>query len=139
MTDIVVPIGRWKEWLAMGDHAGQPWSGREHALMLRALPDIEPGERVYIAHGGIVRGYAPLIRIEQGFYEGSLRTYLIRGGGARAMSPMCSMPSRCFCQDGGTWLAPHARRFGKMGGFQYRSWDYLDEWLLGDWKTIGGR
>jgi hypothetical protein len=136
MTDIVVPVKRWTDWLAMGDLAGQLWSGREHALSLHCLPDIEPGERVYILHAGIVRGYAPLIRIEQGFHAGRLLTYLIRGGGARAMTPMCSMPNGCRCKDS-IWMAPHARHFGAIGVFQYRDWDYRDEWLLGDWKTAG--
>jgi len=117
----------------MGDLAGQSWSGREHALSLRVLPEIYPGERVYVAHGGIVRGYAPLIRIERGYFEGKLRTYLIRGGGAVPSTPMCSTPTRCRCA-GYVWRAPHARSFGQMGTFQYRSWDYADEWLFGDWK-----
>lgn len=137
--DIVVPIKAedWDGWLAEGDLAGEPWSGEEHALTVRSRPDIEPGERVYILAGGIIRGYAPLLRAEYAWKRGYWYTYLIRGDGARAMTPMCSRPDQCDCSLG--WRAPHPRRFAAFGTFRYRSWTYGEEWKLIDWRDMPGR
>ena len=53
------------EWIAEGDPAGAPWSGTEwHFYLGGAAPRIEPGERVYVAFNGKLRGYAPLVRLE---------------------------------------------------------------------------
>ena len=74
-------------WLAEGDPPGAPWSGQEWAFSAGTnVPDIKPGDRVYVVCDGRLVGYAPLIRIERapGSKPGIRRTLLIRGGGAVA-------------------------------------------------------
>lgn len=67
-------------WIAEGDAAGDEWSGTEWEFTAGGLrPCVEPGERVYIVCEDQLRGYAPLIRVEQ---EDDFRWLLIRGGGA---------------------------------------------------------
>jgi hypothetical protein len=140
MPDVVVRVSErlWPAWLAEGDLPGQPWSGREHALTVAAVPRIEPGERVYVAMGGIVRGYAPLERMECDRMPGRGFSFarLIRHGDARAMKPMCVTPERCSCPI--AWRGPHPRYVTGSGQFLYRSWEYNDEWALADWRTRRG-
>ena len=86
MADLVVTLplsfglGRW---IAEGDQAGEPWSGEEWGFSLGgARPDIAPGERVYVVHNLLLRGYAPLTRLVRD--EG--RWVLCRGGDAVAVT-----------------------------------------------------
>ena len=107
---VTVPKGMWESWLSEGDLPGFAETGGEYAFYLGGpMPNIEPGERVYIVAHGKLRGYAPLIRI--------MRTAsgyaLIRGGGAVA----CTIP-------------------GKTTGFRgwrYRWWNREDEVAFPTW------
>lgn len=87
MSDVVVtvPKGLWAEWLEEGDPVGEPWSGlaEYHFWIPRhGLPDIQPGERVYIVAHGALRGYAPLVRIERSCKLAPSRACLVRRGDA---------------------------------------------------------
>lgn len=137
--DVLVTVKEedWDRWLEDGDLAGDPWSGQEHGITVMGHPKIEHGERVYILAGGIVRGYAPLIRAEVLWLRGKWRTTLFRGGGARAMTPMCVYPTTCDCMP--KWQAPHPKRIVDHHPFQYRSWKYTEEWALIDWKDMPGQ
>lgn len=98
-------------WIEEGDAAGDAWSGTEWAFSIgRNRPRIVPGERVYIVCNRWVRGYAPLIRIDEdcGVVE------LIRGPGAVAVT----VP----------------KRITGFRGFRYRWWEYVDEVPFPEWK-----
>lgn len=121
MSDVVVTVPKnfyyqgkkgLAGWIAEGDAAGDPYSGGEWDFYLGGgLPNIEPGERVYIVCEGKLRGYAPLVRLD--CYQG--RTYsLVRGGGAEAVT--IDEPITGF------------------RGFRYRWWDRSAERPFPRWK-----
>lgn len=100
-------------WIYEGDAAGSTcWSGTEWSFELGGNPPkIKPGERVYIVCEGKLRGYAPLMYIDD---LGDGRYGLIRGGGAAAVT------------------IPEAIR--GFRGFRYRWWKYEDETPFPEWK-----
>src|SRR5262245_13300185 len=69
MPDVVVTVPQsfgLDTWIAEGDLPGQSWSGEEwHFYLGGPVPNIKPGERVYVVYKGKLRGYAPLVRIER--------------------------------------------------------------------------
>lgn len=63
---VTVPMNRWFDWITEGDNAGEPETGEEWGFSVGgAVPQIKPGERVYVAAHGRLRGYAPLTRIRR--------------------------------------------------------------------------
>lgn len=117
MSDIVVtvPKGIWLDWICEGDPAGQAEaSGEEWGFFLGAaqgIPDIHPGERVYVVAHGRLRGYAPLTRLQR--YPLALG----RKGGAVAV----------------TIDAPIVG----FRGWRYRDWERSAECPFPDWRTGG--
>ena len=112
--DVVVTVPKsfgLDHWINEGDAAGEPWSGDLWDFYLGGpIPDIKPGERVYVVYNGKLRGYAPLVRIER-----TARGYsLVRGGGAVAVTI--------------------DRTIIGFRGFRYRDWDYSEERPFPDWK-----
>ena len=87
MSDIVVTIPLTfglDQWIDEGDPAGEPWSGQLWDFGVGGgKPDIRPGERVYVVFNRKLRGYAPLVSLEQ---AGPNYWYLVRGGGAVAVT-----------------------------------------------------
>ncbi len=113
MSDVVVTVPKWfglDRWFAEGDPAGEPWSGQEWGFFLGGgVPDIKPGERVYVVFNAKLRGYAPLIRVER-----TIRgCALVRGGGAVAVTI--------------------DRRILGFRGFRYRDWDRSEERPFPGW------
>lgn len=113
MTDVVVTVPMsfgLDQWIEEGDLPGEEWSGMEYAFYLGGhAPNIEPGERVYVVYHGLLRGYAPLVRLEKmnnGFK-------LIRRGNAVAVS-----------------IPDYIKGFR---GFRYRWWRRSDEFAFPDW------
>lgn len=90
MTDVVVtvPKWQWEFWLTEGDLAGEPWSETTeyHFWFGGPIPDIQPGERVYIVAHGKLRGYAPLVRIEKSCKLWPDRHCFVRRGDAVAVT-----------------------------------------------------
>lgn len=86
---VTVPQKLWPEWLAEGDLPGEEARYESHFWFSGPIPKIEPGERVYIVARGLVRGYAPLVRIEQRCRLSPSRHCLLRTGGAVAVTPRC--------------------------------------------------
>ncbi|MFN2398877.1 MAG: hypothetical protein ABR543_09610 [Gemmatimonadaceae bacterium] len=89
MTDVVVTVPKTfglHTWIAEGDAAGEPWSGQEwHFYLGGPVPTIQQGERVYVLFNGMIRGYAPLVRIER--HPSSHRRFaLVRHGAAVAIT-----------------------------------------------------
>ena len=60
---VTVPKDRWRDWLAEGDCAGTPTSGREYEFSVGTKPPIQCGERLYIVAHGKLRGYAPVTSV----------------------------------------------------------------------------
>jgi hypothetical protein len=111
--DVIVTVPKsfgLDRWIAEGDPAGELWSGEEwHFYLWGALPDIQSGERVYVCYNGVLRGYAPLVRIDR---EGS-RYGLVRHGGAVAVT-----------------IPEYIKGFR---GFRYRWWNTLLEVPFPEW------
>jgi hypothetical protein len=122
MPDIVVTVPKalWQAWLAEGDLPGQPAVHRSHFWIAKApLPECVPGDRVYIVSHGRLRGYAPLVSIEQACSLRPERACLMREGGAVAVT--IAMPIRGF------------------QGWRYVGdwWKREDEIPFPEWKTEG--
>ena len=129
MSDIVVtvpktfnygedelPLGL-AQWCAEGDCAGDAWSGELWGFSVAGpRPEIRPGERVYIVCQDRLRGYAPLVRMDQ---LGPRYWDLIRGGGAVAVT--IQEPVRGF------------------RGWRYRWWNTAAEVPFPDWRVIPDR
>ncbi len=96
--DVVVTLPKrfgLANWIAEGDPAGAPWSGTLYYFSIGGYhPNIKVGERVYVVHAGLLRGYAPLVRLEWDFTgRGSSGVgNLVRGGGAVAMTISTGIP-----------------------------------------------
>lgn len=117
MSDVVVtvPKGLWAEWIEEGDLPGDDAKYQSHFWLAGPLPDIAPGERVYIVAHGKLRGYAPLVALETRCTLRRSVGCLIREGGAEAVT--LPFPIRGF------------------QGFRYRWWDRDEEIPFPDWTT----
>lgn len=125
---VTVPKDRWQEWIDEGDLPGDVWDDDcedSYAFSLRTatIPNIEPGERVYVVAHGRLRGYAPLIDV---LWDGKLfgekwhqpdGFALVRGGGAVAVT--IPEPITGFM------------------GWRYRWWEREIEVAFPDWITEG--
>ena len=99
-------------WIAEGDAAGDPWTGEEwHFSLGGRKPNIRAGERVYVVCEGKLRGYSPLLFIDD--YD-NYRYALVRGGNAVAVT--IDEPIQGF------------------RGFRYRWWDRNAERPFPEWK-----
>src|SRR3990167_8721527 len=92
MVDLVgtCPKDFWLEWIAEGDPVGTPETGEEWAWWTkdRLAPSARPGDRFYVVAHGLLRGYAPVVRVTT---EGP--SWLIcRKGGAVACTINKSIP-----------------------------------------------
>ena len=120
MPDIVVTVPKvsWDNWLAEGDLPSEPPKFRSHFWIARQqIPDCVPGDRVYIVAHGRLRGYAPLVGIEQACSLRPERACLMREGGAVAVTIPATI--RGFM------------------GWRVRWWAREDEVPFADWKTEG--
>ena len=122
MPDVVatVPKRLWAEWIAEGVLPGEDAGDWEFHFWIPfgSLPDIKRGERVYIVAHGRLRGYAPLVRIEE-LCAITLadRACLVRRG--RAVAVTIDEPIRGF------------------QGWRYRWWEREQERPFPDWATAG--
>lgn len=120
MTDVVVtvPKGQWADWLAEGDLPGEDAQWESHFWIGRmGLPNIRPGERVYIVAHGRVRGFAPLVARESPCRLEPSRACLLRQGDAEAVT-----------------IPEFVRGFQ---GWRYRWWPRISEFPFADWRTEG--
>lgn len=117
MTDVVVTVPKplWLDWLDEEDLPGDRWSGREsHFYLGGGVPKIKSGDRVYVVSYGMLRGYAPLVRVER---WGPRSFALVRRGGAVART----IPDP----------------IAGFRGWRYRWWDRSQETPFPFWKTAG--
>ena len=120
MSDVVVTVPRsfgLQPWIAEGDAAGEPWSGECWAYYLNAVPNILPGERVYVVCEERLRGYAPLVQVKLRSMGLARRAAcaLIRAGDAVAVT----IPEKII----------------GFRGFRYRWWERSIEVPFPDWRT----
>lgn len=127
MPDLVgtCPQDFWEQWIAEGDAAsvtpgivypsitGEEWSW--YTKDTRA-ESIKPGERFYVVCRGLLRGWAPVVRVGN---RGQAGWEIIRRGGAVA----CTVPG----------VIPGFR------GLRVRWWDRKLEVDFPDWKTADAR
>lgn len=120
MTDVVVtvPKGLWLDWLDEGDLPGDEWTELRSHFWIRpdSIPDIAPGERVYIVAHGRLRGYAPLVCVEKRCSMAYSRACLMRYGGAVAVT--IPTPIRGF------------------RGWMYRFWNLNEEIPFPNWMEV---
>lgn len=87
MSDVVVTVPMsfgLDNWIAEGDAAGDKWSGQLWDFgVAGGRPDITIGERVYIVYNKKLRGYAPLVELQEAGWN---YWYLVRGGDAVAVT-----------------------------------------------------
>ncbi len=118
MTDVVVTVPQafgLDAWIAEGDAVGEPWSGQEWDFYLGgSAPDINRGERVYVVYNGMVRGYAPLVRIAYEAGTTGRRFSLVRHGDAVAVT-----------------IPEYVRGFR---GWRYRWWQREQEYPFPLWR-----
>jgi hypothetical protein len=115
---VTVPMRLWEEWLDEGCLPGEPCTGDTfHFWLAGPLPDMQPGERVYIAAHGRLRGYAPVVAIERRCRLRPSVGCLMRRGDAVAVT--IDRPIRGF------------------RGWRYVDWDRSEEKPFPEWATAG--
>lgn len=122
MADIVVTVPKhlWSSWLDEGEVPGAPREGFDyHFWFYGGLPTIEPGERVYIVAHGKLRGYAPLVEIEQSCRLRPAAHCLLRRGGAVAVT---------------LYNGALIERVDGFRGYRYRWWDREIERPFPHWR-----
>lgn len=114
MSDVVVTVPKrlWQDWIDEGDLPGERETGEEYAFWLGGpVPDIKPGELVYIVAHGKIRGAAPLTRI------------ISNGVGFG------------LCRTGNAVACTIAEPITGFRGWRYRHWNREDEIPFPDWRT----
>lgn len=114
--DVVVTVPQsfgLDTWINEGDPAGAAsWSGDEWHFYLGGYPPkMNTGDRVYVVYNGVLRGYAPLVRIDESENGGY---GLVRHGGAIAVT-----------------IPEYVQGFR---GFRYRWWDRSIEVPFPEWS-----
>lgn len=117
MADVVVTVPKnlWASWIAEGDLPGEPVEYESHFWIGHLLPEIRPGERVYIVAWGQLRGYAPLVRIEPHCQLRPAVACLVRSEGATALT----IP----------------QGIAGFRGWRYRWWERQSEQPFPEWQT----
>lgn len=121
MVDLVVtvPMGQWRAWIAEGDLPDAEAEFESHFWVGGPMPPAFPGDRVYIVAHGRLRGYAPLVRVEQRCRLRPSTKCLVREGGAVAVT-----------------IEEEIRGFQ---GARRRWWDREQERPFPAWQTEGVR
>lgn len=74
MVDLVgtCPKWFWRDWIAEGDPAGEPWSGEEWGWYTRhrLAAEIRAGDRFYVVAHGRLRGWAPVTAVRRDAGDG---------------------------------------------------------------------
>lgn len=117
MADVVVtvPMRLWGEWIAEGDPPGESSGELWDYYCAGRLPQIQPGERVYVAAHGRLRGWAPLVALA-----------LVPGRSGRVWS---------LRRDGGAVACTIAEPIRGFRGWRYRWWPREAEIPFPDWRT----
>lgn len=114
---VTVPRGLWAAWVAEGDLPGQEPEYESHFWAQGPIPSMEPGDRVYVVAFGRLRGYAPLVAVEQ----------------RCALRP----PMGCLVRRAGAVAVTIDRPIRGFRGWRYVDWSRADERPFPDWRTEG--
>lgn len=121
MVDLVgtCPQHFWREWIAEGDAAGDPYTGEEWGWYTGSprIRKIEVGDRFYVVAHGMLRGYAPVTRVR--LSEKHVGGVICRRGGGVAVTIPEAIPG--------------------FRGLRERWWPREAEIAFEDWKTRGVR
>ena len=114
------PKTEWNEWLAEGGCAGDlppaniyPCFVHEWATRSLIAKKIKPGDRFYVVSHGKLRGYAPVVRVDESSWDDTF-SGIIRGAGAAAVTIPTPIPG--------------------FQGLRKRWWDRADEIPFPEWK-----
>jgi len=112
-------------WISEGDAAGEPWTGEEWHFYLGGYPPkIVPGDRVYIVCNEKLRGYAPLVRLEENMFERVDR-----------LQPSPEPRGYALVRHGGAVAVTIDEVIKGFRGFRYVWWKREDEKPFPDWRT----
>ena len=86
------PKDFWEEWLEEGGCAGDPPPSNVYPCLVyewgtrsRIAKKIKPGDRFYVVSHGKLRGYAPVVRVDESSEDENF-SGIIRGAGAVAVT-----------------------------------------------------
>ena len=113
------PQKDWAEWLAEGDCAGEPPTGRSYCWYTRhpLWRLARTGSRFYIVAHGRLRGFAPVLGIQTNLFLTA--GTIIREGGAVAVTIPQSIKG--------------------FQGLRERWWDRADEVPFPDWRLTAAQ
>lgn len=127
MSDVVVTVPKsfgLDAWIAEGDAAGEEWSGEEWHFYLGGYPPkIEKGERVYVVYNGKLRGYAPLVRVEENMVR-----YVER------LEPSPSSRGYALVRHNDAVAVTIPEYIQGFRGFRYRWWNRAIEVPFPEWQ-----
>lgn len=142
MPDVVVTVPKYFEyaglvgieaWIKEGDPAGAKWSGIEWSFTLGGHPpNIVKGERVYIVHNNKLRGYAPLIRVDEFDDEDDLAGWF---GDLPECPPKRRIGGYALVRGGGAVAVTIDEPIKGFRSFRYRWWHRQLERPFPDWQT----
>lgn len=117
MVDLVgtCPKDFWAEWIAEGDPVGAPESGEEWGWYTRHsfARLIQPGDRFYVVAWGLLRGWAPVVRV------------------------VTAPDGYIICRRGGAVACTIDKPIPGFRGLEKRWWDQANERAFSDWQTAG--
>lgn len=112
---VTVPKGKFLDWIAEGDAAGDPPTGIEWGFYISGMWNlplgIHPGSRLYVVAWGRLRGYAPITRVVP-----------TSGGFA-------------FCRESGAVAVTIPEQIPGFRGWRKRWWDRAIEVPFSEWRT----
>lgn len=115
MSDLVgtCPKDFWFEWIAEGDPAGTPETGEEWGWYTRDRLALtaKPGDRFYVVAHGLLRGYAPIVRVHD------------------------AGDSFVICRKGGAVACTIERAIPGFRGLRQRWWHRIDERPFLEWQS----
>lgn len=123
-------------WIAEGDAAGEKWSGEEWHFYLGGYPPkIKPGERVYVVYNGKLRGYAPLVRVEENMgpqeHSEAAKNFGVPTATLRPKQPR----GYALVRHGGAVAVTIDEHIPGFRGFRYRWWSLEAERPFPEWRT----
>jgi hypothetical protein len=152
MADVVVTVPKalWEIWIDEGDLPGEAYNGENeyHFFGRGRTPTIDPGERVYIVAHGLLRGYAPLVRLEMHtqiidtFKPRTFTTAIYSHHDARLLhKPVPDWwwqgATYALVRHGGAVAVTIPQPIRGFQGWRYRWWNEDEETPFPDWMNAG--
>lgn len=141
MVDLVVtcPKGFWREWIAEGDAAGDPYTGEEWGWYMGGRqPPINAGDRLYVVAWGRLRGFAPVTRLRA--HPVRLKDEPLFENRWVTVEPRIHVGDVlqwCICRRGNAQAVTIEEAIPGFRGWRKRWWPRETERTFPDWKTAG--